>query len=113
MKDTTPARRRPRTELFQQVFEKGPHAVVIVDERRRYVDGNRAARSFFGVSRDELLKRRIEDFTPREGLPYLERAWAILLAQGYVEGPYPVVVDSGLQRNVFFQARANAVPGRH
>ena len=103
----------PRAELYRAVFENAPDAILIADDERRYLDGNRAARSFLGVSREELTKHRIDDFTAPHALPDLERIWAIFLKTGVLEGRFPLRLANGLERIVTFHSVARIVPGRH
>jgi DNA-binding CsgD family transcriptional regulator len=106
-------RTRPRADLFHAIFEKIPNPVVLIDDDRRYVDGNSAARRFIGVSRAELLKHRTDDFTAAEVLPEVERLWATFLRLGRLEGRYPMRLANGLEQTIDFQAVASVRPGRH
>jgi PAS domain S-box-containing protein len=104
---------RPRTELYRAVFENAPDAILLVDDDRRLLDGNRAARSFLGVSREELTRHRIDDFSAPHALQDLERIWSTLMNTGVLEGRYPMRLSNGLERTVTFHAVARITAGRH
>ena len=99
--------------LFRAAFENSPQASLISDGDRRLVAGNRAARRFLGVGAEELTKRRLDDFTPPEVRPELDRIWAGFLERGALHGFYPLLVAHDLRRTVQFSAKAGIAPGRH
>jgi PAS domain-containing protein len=103
----------PRAELYQSLFENSPDPALLTDDERRYLDGNRAARSFLGVSKEALVGMRIDDFTLPGMRADLDRIWESFLARGTMEGVFPMLLPNGLQRSVLFRARANVRPGRH
>jgi PAS domain S-box-containing protein len=102
-----------RQELYRAAFDNAPDAILLLDDERRYLDGNRAARSFLGVSRLELGQSRVEDFTPESDLGRLERLWALLKENGVLDGRFPIRLRNGLVRTVRFYAVAGIAPGRH
>lgn len=103
----------PRAELYRAVFENAPDAILLMDDERRYLDGNRAARTFLGVSREELRRHRVADFTAPHALPDLDRIWTMLMRTGVLEGRFPLRLANGLERTVAFHAVARILPGRH
>jgi PAS domain S-box-containing protein len=111
--DRTGAPPRPREDLYRAVLEHAPDAILVADDARRYIDGNRAARSFLGVSRQELVTLRIDDFTAARALPDIDRIWATFLQTGRLDGRFPMRLMNGLERLVSFHAVANITPGRH
>lgn len=106
-------RETPRAELYHAVFENGPDPALLADDERRYLDGNRAARSFLGVSKEALVGMRVDDFTLPGMRADLDRIWAAFLTRGTMEGVFPILLANGLQRTVLFRAKANVRPGRH
>jgi DNA-binding CsgD family transcriptional regulator len=106
-------RESPRGELFHAVFENAPDPALLADDERRYLAGNRAARSFLGVSKEALTGMRVDDFTLPGMRGDLDRIWGAFLAKGTMEGVFPILLPNGLQRSVLFRARANVRPGRH
>ncbi len=87
--------------------------MAIVDNHRRYLDANRAARLLFRLNLAEMRRRQIDDFTPRDGLARLEILWARLLADGQVYGDYDARFADGSRLQIVFSALANVLPGQH
>lgn len=88
-------------------------ALVLVDDDRRYVTVNQRAAELLGVRAEVLLGRRLEQFTPPDRLPLVERFWAELEREGELEGRGPLLRDDGSQRLVEFRAHWGFAPGRH
>jgi PAS domain S-box-containing protein len=102
-----------RAELFQSAFEHAPQALLLADDWRRYVHGNRLARSLLGVSRETLVARRVDDLATPAAQAQLDRLWTRFLDGGGMRGVFPILLPNGLERNVLFRARAHVQPGRH
>jgi DNA-binding CsgD family transcriptional regulator len=100
-------------ELLEALVERAPEAIVVLDGDRRYRLGNRAARGYLGVSREELLKRRVDDFAVPERRSGVDAAWAGFIEQGFIEGVRPLLLANGLRRNFMFRGTANVASGRH
>lgn len=106
-------REAPRAELFQAVFEHAPAALLVADDRRYYLYGNRLARSFLGMSREALVGKRVDDLATPATQRQLEGIWEKFLARGTMSGIVPIRLTNGLQRNILLRARAHVRPGRH
>jgi DNA-binding CsgD family transcriptional regulator len=104
---------RGRARQFWQVFDNSPVPMTTVDNERRHLAANPAARLLFRMSLTELLARRIDDLTRPEQLKLLSELWATLLTDGAVAGPYDVDFPNGDELAVVFCALANALPGQH
>jgi PAS domain S-box-containing protein len=102
-----------RAELFRALFETDPTAVLVLDDERHTVDGNRVARSFLGVSREDLRKHRVDDFAAPSVRANLGRLWEMFLGRGSIEGLLPMMLTNGLHRTVAFRGRARVTAGRH
>lgn len=87
--------------------------MLVFDHQRRYVDVNETACQVLGATREEILGRRLDDFTAAEGGFDLERLWARFMEDGRVNGSYPIKRFDGQVRPVVYAATANVVPGRH
>jgi DNA-binding CsgD family transcriptional regulator len=86
---------------------------VLVDDARRYVRLNQPATKLLGAPVEDVLKGRLGDFTPPEGLPALERMWADLERYGAVHGPYEVLRGDGSRILVEYRGVRNFGPGQH
>ena len=87
--------------------------MLVFDQERRYVDVNETACQVLGATRDEIIGRRIDDFTAVEGGFDLELLWARFMEDGRVNGSFPVKRFDGQVRPVVYAATADVVPGRH
>jgi len=85
---SAPRDRPPPAASFRAVFEAAPYAVILADNARRYVDGNRAALALLGISRRQFLRRRIDDFAaaPRR----VPAAWRAFLKKGRQRGRFHI-----------------------
>jgi PAS domain S-box-containing protein len=88
-------------------------AVCVVDDDRRYLRVNRAAVRVLGAPKEEIIGRRVDDFTLPEHLPALEELWARLQREGVLEGPYMAVQGNGSVRPIRFRAIWQYAPGEH
>ena len=104
---------RRREDTVSALFEKTGVPMLIVDDERRYVDANQAACELLGVTREELLSRRIDDFTTPEDLVAIDELWQTFLTAGSLAGEYKVLRADGTVREVEFTATAHVLPGRH
>jgi len=100
-----------QTAISQAVFEEAHDAMVIADDDGVYVDANRAACELFGLTRDELLGRTIEAFTP-ESYDF-ERHWEAFQESDQDRGRLSLVRADGERRRVEFAASREIVPHRH
>ncbi|MDQ5826880.1 MAG: PAS domain S-box protein [Chloroflexota bacterium] len=98
---------------FRAVFENTLDAILIADDAGEYVGANDAACELFGVTLDELLGAKVEDFV-RPGEEHQTRlAWQSFLEQGEQEGEFPLYRPDGETRELEFKAKAGFLPGRH
>ncbi|HWD85218.1 MAG TPA: LuxR C-terminal-related transcriptional regulator [Solirubrobacteraceae bacterium] len=104
---------RGRARQFWHVFDRSLVPMLIVDNERRYLAANAAARLMFRMTLAELRSRRIDDLTPPHMLARLHERWARLMRYGSVSGPYDVGLPDGTQLEVIYCASANALPGQH
>lgn len=102
---------RGRPDGVNRVFQRSPVPMVIVDDERRYVDVNPAARLAFRLSLSELRQLRIDDLTPRSRWPLMHDAWARLVTSGCVAGFYEVASPPNTSMDIAYYAVADALPG--
>ena len=103
------ARERQFDALFNGVLD----AVLIADNERRYADANPAACALLGLPHQEIIGRRIDDFSDPNSLASVEQYWQVFLEQGEQQGEWCVFRPDGTTRLVEFRARAHFVPGCH
>ena len=65
---------RDSTALFQQAFDHSPVGMAVFDADRRFAQVNEAYCTFLGRSPDELLGRRVREFSHPDDMVLSERA---------------------------------------
>jgi PAS domain S-box-containing protein len=98
--------------LVRAAFENTPNAVLVMDDERRCMEVNNAACQLFGLARDELLARRLDDFTAPVTRTRLDGLWADFLAGGTDRARIELLID-GQPITVEYSVSANVLPGRH
>jgi PAS domain S-box-containing protein len=98
---------------FDALFNGVLDAVLIADNGRRFVDANPAACTLLGLPQQEIVGRRIEDFSDADLRDSIEQYWQAFLEQGKAEGEWGVFRPDGTTRHVEFRACAHFVPGCH
>jgi two-component system cell cycle sensor histidine kinase/response regulator CckA len=97
---------------FRAIFEGALDALLLADDDRVYVDANPAACELFGVPREEIVGRRVEDFS--DGVPNdVIAGWTAFLSAGRQEGEFALLRPDGGRRDTEFRATANVKPGVH
>jgi PAS domain S-box-containing protein len=102
-----------REARLRSLLDLATTPMLVADHDRRLVDANAMACEVLGATREELLARRIDDFTADEGGFDVERFWSRFLEDGRINGSYPAKRLDGQVRPVVYAATANVVPGRH
>jgi two-component system, cell cycle sensor histidine kinase and response regulator CckA len=103
--------RKESANLFQAVFDGAYEAMIISNDEGTYVDVNPAACELVGYTRDELLGQKVGVLSRTTDT--VEQAWRALLKDGAVKGQYEFTRPDGIECEVEFSARANALPGKH
>src|SRR5829696_181019 len=98
---------------FRALFENTLDAILIASDTGEYVAANEAACELFGVSLEELLGAKVEDFVRSGEVHQTRLAWQAFLEQGDQEGEFPLYRPDGEMRNLEFKAKAGFMPGRH
>jgi PAS domain S-box-containing protein len=87
--------------------------MLVVDDKRRYVDANRAACLLLRLSRERVLELTVDDLTPAEDHADMEALWSELLRTGTQSGPFELATPDGMRISVDYSATAHVAPGRH
>jgi PAS domain-containing protein len=88
-------------------------ALLLVDNRRRYQLVNEPAADLLGAPTQDILRARVDDFTPPELLPVLERLWRRLAYHGTLRGPYEIARRDGTRSSIEVHATHDFTPGGH
>lgn len=98
--------------LFQLVFERSSHPIVLLDEDRRILDANAAAATLWGGSRSDLLGRSMVDSIDPSERQAAGREWQAFLRSGDYSGSRELVRADGTRVQVAFAARLALIGGR-
>ncbi|WP_201292880.1 PAS domain S-box protein, partial [Halobacterium bonnevillei] len=98
-------------QRYGAAFERARDAMIVVDEDGACVEVNASACELFGLSREDLLGRHLEEFVPED---YgFEVDWLAFDTEATATGTFPAVRPDGERRLVEYAATANIVPGEH
>lgn len=98
--------------LLRAIFDGALDAMVIVDDRNRCVDANKAACALIGLPKKQLIGRGLREFAAPD-YRFVANAWETFLADGSMRGQYPITRADGTRRELDYAAVANVLPGLH
>ncbi len=98
-------------QRYEAVFHGSFDAIVVADEEGRYIDANQNACELFGLKKEALLGRSIEDFLPED---YdFTAAWGEFEHNPMDKGMLEIIRDDGERRLIEYAATANILSGEH
>ncbi len=97
-------------QRYRALFERAGDAILIMDDEARYVDANESAAEMFGVPRDDIIGRSLNDFA---AVPLPDEAWTSFKAAGEGRGELRFRRPTGEIREAEFDAVASISPGVH
>jgi PAS domain S-box-containing protein len=99
---------------FGALFARTRDAIFVVDDSGRYIDANPAASLLLGLTREELIGRRlVTHLADFEDDVDLDAAWHGFLAAGDANGEVRLARPDGTSRYAEYTATAEVAPGRH
>lgn len=104
---------RSRAEALLARLKGVPVAMLVADNRGRYIDANRAAADLTGYTHRELLHMSVPDLTPGGRTAAFPSLWRAFLARGRMSGRYQVRRKNGRIVVARYFALANVLPGLH
>jgi DNA-binding CsgD family transcriptional regulator/DNA-binding transcriptional MerR regulator len=87
--------------------------MLVADDHRRYVDVNPAACLLLRLSREEILRLRIDDLSPPGGGDATASLWEAFMRDGTQSGTFELAMPDGARLAVDYSAKAHIEPGRH
>jgi PAS domain S-box-containing protein len=87
--------------------------ILIADNDRNYWDVSCGAGKLFGLSRDRIIGRRIDDFAEPTFRPQIDQLWRAFLEQGEQRGTFRLIGSDGSVREVEYTAKGSVLPVRH
>jgi PAS domain S-box-containing protein len=100
-------------ETLQALFERSAAAMMLADDQRRYRDANPAALEALEMTRQEVLRMRIDDLTAPDQRGQIPAIWAALQERGTLSGRIALQPPTGRRIEIYYSATANIVPGLH
>ena len=104
---------RKRAEALLARLADAPVAMLVADNRGRYIDVNAAAVFLTGYTRPELLRRAVWDLTPISEQGRGRALWRAFLSREQMSGTYLLRTKSGRVIKAQYFAVANVLPGLH
>jgi len=105
--------RRREAETILAKLAEAPVAILIANDRARYVEVNAAATTLTGYTRSELLRMSVWDLTPQPDRSTGMIAWEGFLRTGEQSGTYPVKRKDGTVVRAVYFATAHVLPSLH
>lgn len=87
--------------------------MLLADDDRFYRNANQAACELLGVDRDELIGKRIDDFTDPALLDQVPALFQAFLEAGSLSGNFTMLDGNGDSVECSYSASANVLPGLH
>jgi PAS domain S-box-containing protein len=81
--------------LYAAIYEHIPDGILLLDNNRRCLDANAAARQLLGYTREELQQRTIDDLTIPADRPEIPGRWQVLLQQRRCHGLWRALTRPG------------------
>jgi PAS domain S-box-containing protein len=104
---------RELESLFRAVLYHPSEPILIADSDRHCLDANSGAGRLLGLSRDQIIGRRIDDFAEASFRPRIEQLWRAFMEQQEQEGTFQLVGPDGNVREVDYTAKGNILPVHH
>jgi PAS domain S-box-containing protein len=104
----------PKSGLdFRAIFDNARDAMLIANDAAEYVDVNPAACSLFGMSRRDIIGRRVAELGPARSRREIEKRWAAFLEAGEQTGEFRLFPKDGSPVEVEYHAKASVLPNFH
>ena len=101
------------SDLLGIVSRTAFEGLLVVDDSRRYVHVNEPAARLFGAPEEQIVNRRIEDFTPSQLWPVVQRLWNEFKQEGTLQGRAEVLRGDRSHALVEYRATRDFRPGEH
>jgi PAS domain S-box-containing protein len=99
--------------LFRAIVYHPSAPILITDNDGNYREASAGAGKLFGLSREKIIGRRMDDFAEPSFKPQISQLWRAFLEQGEQEGALRLVGADGGLRDVNYTAKGNVLPVRH
>jgi len=99
--------------LFRAIVYHPSAPILITDNDGNYREASAGAGKLFGISREKIIGRRMDDFAEPGFKPEMSQLWRAFLEHGEQAGALRLVGPDGSLREVAYSAKGNVMPVRH
>ena len=104
---------RELESLFRAIVFHPSVPTFIADNDRNYLEASAGAGRLLGLSRDEIIGQKLDDFADPDFKPRISELWRSFLGQGEQEGTLVLAGPDGTRWEVEYAAKGNVLPVRH
>jgi formate hydrogenlyase transcriptional activator len=99
--------------LFRAIVYHPSVPILVVDNEGTSQDASAGARRLFGLTREQLLGRRVDDFAAESAKDEVRTLWSVLNEGGRRDGTLQVNGPDGRPKEVAYTASGHVLPVRH
>ena len=99
--------------LLRAIICRPAVPILIADDDRNYREANAGAGKLFGLPRDKIIGRKVDDFAEPSFKPQISELWQAFLDKGEQEGTFRLKGPDGSLRDVAYAVKGNVLPVRH
>jgi formate hydrogenlyase transcriptional activator len=104
---------RELESLFRAIAYHPAAPILLADDDRQYREASMGAERLLGVSREQIIGRRFEEFATPATHSHLSAQWVEFLKAGDQSGTLQLLGADGVEREVEYRAKGNLLPVRH
>jgi len=102
----------PAPTVLEKAVAASIDVILIADDERRFVELNQAGVDLFGLTRDEIVGRRVDEFFSVAHYQTIPEAWDSFMSDGVQRGICELISVSP-PRRLEYRAKASFAPGLH
>jgi len=99
--------------LFRAIIYRPSNPILLSDNDRRHVEASVGASKLFGLPREKIIGRSLDEFAEPAFRPLIPERWRAFLEEGVQEGTFRLLGPDGSPREVEYAAQGNVLPVRH
>jgi formate hydrogenlyase transcriptional activator len=100
-------------QLFRAIVFYPSAPILLTDNERQSREASVGASKLFGLPREKIIGRTLDDFAEPAFKPVISDRWNDFLKEGKQEGTLQLVGPDGTPREVEYLAKGNILPVRH
>jgi formate hydrogenlyase transcriptional activator len=99
--------------LFRTVLSHQSEPILVADDNRTCLEASDAAAKLLGLSKSEIVGRRLDDLVVPGYGSQMEQLWRAFRKRGEQEGVLPLASPDGGALKLDYAAKGDVLPGRH